>query len=93
MKAILINLTSVCTKRQTNRVGKRKKSYMKKYVAIYHNCAVRDAQICKVNQDTVPGEPWDDEYWQDLEPVFTKEETYGKIAAWKKKKESRIPAT
>lgn len=67
MKAILINLTSVCTKRQTNRVGKRKESYMKKYVAIYHNCAVRDAQICKVNQDTVPGEPWDDEYWQDLE--------------------------
>lgn len=40
---------------------------MKKYVAIYHNCAVRDAQICKVNQDTVPNEPWDDEYWQDLE--------------------------
>ena len=30
---------------------------------------------------------------QALEPVFTKEETYGKIAAWKKKKESRIPAT
>lgn len=40
---------------------------MKNYVALYHNCAVRDAQICKVNQEAVPGEPWDDEYWQDLE--------------------------
>lgn len=28
-----------------------------------------------------------------LEPVFTKEETYGKIETWKKKKERRIPAT
>lgn len=52
---------------------------MKNYVAVYHECAVRDAQICKVNQDNVPGEPWDDEYWEDVEDaqafigVFTAE--------------------
>lgn len=40
---------------------------MKSYVAVYHECAVRDAQICKANQDTVPGDPWDDEYWEDAE--------------------------
>lgn len=38
----------------------------KNWVALYHNCAVRDAQICKMDQDSVE-DPWEDEHWEDVE--------------------------
>lgn len=40
--------------------------FMKTYVAVYHNCATRDTQICKLNQDNLE-QPWEDEYWEDVE--------------------------
>lgn len=39
---------------------------MKNYVAVYHNCATRDTQICKHDQEKLE-QPWEDEYWEDVE--------------------------
>ena len=43
---------------------------MKNYVALYHSGAVRDTQICKLDQKAIEaasGDAWNDEYWEDVE--------------------------
>jgi len=55
------------TDNQKQRYVILKEKIMKLYIALYRAGAVRDTQVCKLNQDSLPDNAWDDEFWENVE--------------------------